>query len=356
MEINMAVLLHLTDMQGDFGATNGGLFVPGGDGVATRINTFLDALEPGMVDASVVTFDTHFWFSYFSSPECIPFPAIHCENGKEGWDLVIDTEKLSGKTDVYYGAKETFDFWQDKATNNVDVRGIPTMTSNMAYMQFQSMMNDKGAQFLSPDVDRDTFGKAVGHDFDATLAPFGGKVTVYSYPQELEGKVREGFYVANDNGDVTVYALVNETQARLYNNIGQMTSDAECTQLRGTRDQIFNAQNLDGHVVAMTGLASNFCVFDAMLGYLERGAHVVVLEDLMAGIPNGVEAQQGILDATGVDRTATGDINDVLKTSHFADFVAKGKVTVMDSDDFLTYLHEKKVAANLTQSGPAPKR
>lgn len=74
--------------------------------------------------------------------------------------------------------------------------------------------------------------------------------------------------------------------------------------------------------VVICGVASDFCVMDAMKGYLERGIKLVVLTDLTRGI--------------GADpsRSATGDINDVC-ARNFAAYEKSGLLTRMTSDEFL---------------------
>ncbi len=330
----MAVILHVTDMQGDFGAQDGVLYVPGGTDVTRKINDFMDALPSNAVDVAVFTYDTHPWFSYFSSPECLPFPAIHCEQDKKGWQLVVDAGKMTSKAQVVYAPKETFDVWQDKATSNVDVKTRGTIGSNMSYMQFLQDLQNKGATFVDRAADRATFGKAVDWDFDKDGA-FTGKVTVWPYEAQFAGKIKEGFYVVDGENGKEVVAIANENLVKVYNNVGKITTDAACFDGRMARDSFLSDDYLAGCTVIMTGLASNFCVHDALKGYLERGAKVVVIEDLVAGIPNGVDAQKAIEGLTGVDRTATGDIRDVLKTRHFENYVITGQVELTSAADFL---------------------
>lgn len=335
----MATILHVTDMQEDFGAKNGKLFVPEGDVVAQGINDFMDQVRD--IDVTMVTFDSHFWFSYYSSPECLAFPEIHCEQDQSGWELVVDPSKMEGKSNVSYAPKETFNFWEDKATTNVEVKEHGVISSPLGYAFFEKAMQDKGATFVERGVSRDDFGQAVGHDFDASGAPFTGKVTVYPFDADKAGyKIKEGFYITEGENGKEVTVVADKKLVDVYNNIGQITRDAECLDVISSRDYEFEVnddtkQDWDNLTVIMTGLASNFCVFDAMEGYLKRGASVVVIEDLMRGIPNGAEGQEFLLNATGVDRTATGDIKDVLKTKHFADYVAAGKVVVVKAADFL---------------------
>ena len=85
----------------------------------------------------------------------------------------------------------------------------------------------------------------------------------------------------------------------------------------------------------MIGVASNFCVADAMIGYLEKGAQVTVLKDLVKGIPLGSEARAEILEATGIDRTENGTIEEVVQTERFKPFLESGQLRLETANDFL---------------------
>lgn len=331
----MPTILHVTDMQYDFGDENGVLAVPGGADVARRLNDFFDALPAGVFNKAIFTYDTHPWFSYYSSPETIPFPAIHCEQGQKGWELVVDPLKLEGKTGVLFAPKETFDFWSDKATDNIDIYSHMGPSSVMGHAFFQKKHLDAGYTFLSRSASRDEFGAAVGHDFDLVGAAYTGKIKVYGC-NAAKGKGQEGFYIKHDvNGQVDIIALADQRLIDVYNNVGRLTTDKECLQGRFMRDSL--PKDMSDYKIVMTGLATNFCVFDAMRGYLERGAKVYALEDLMAGIPNGPDGQKALFDVTGVDRTASGDIRDVMQTKHFKQYTDSKQLVVMKASDFLVF-------------------
>lgn len=339
----MPTILHVTDMQGDFGAKDGVLFVPEGDKVATAIDKFMDEMPAGVIDTTIFTYDTHPWFSYFSSDECMPFPAIHCEQGKEGWELVVDPSKMNGKSEVVYAPKETFDYWGGKATNNITIKRNAGPSSAMGHAFFQKTMQDEGYKFLSRDAKIEDFAAATGHDF--ANGAFQGQVTVLPYDSS-KGKGQEGYYIRDNAGETEIVALADETLVEVYENIGTMTADKECLSPMFDRSNI--SKDLKDTKVVMVGLATNFCVFDAMLGYLQRGAKVFAVEDLMSGIPNGVEAQQFLKDATGVDRTASGTLADVMKTEHFKKFVDNGQLVAVSSKDFLDFAKAVKTAPKAT--------
>lgn len=345
----MAILFHVTDMQEDF--VRRALAVPGGEDVASRINQFMDDLPAGVIDQTVFTYDTHPWFSYFSSPECLPFPAIHCEQGRIGWELAIDPSKMDGKSkEIFYAPKETFDFWQDKATTNIVIKDNAAPNSAMGHAFFQQKMQDDGYEFLSRDADRDAFAATVGHDFDAA-GQYTGQITVLPYDAS-KGKGQEGYYIRKSDEGTEIVALADQKLVDVYNNIGTLTNDKECFEPEFKRDEA--SQDLKGTKVVMTGLATNFCVFDAMLGYLERGAKVFAIEDLMSGIPNGPEGRQALIDLTGVDRTETGDIRDVFETEHFKKYVESGQLILTGSDDFLVFAQAMVNKQPITRRFPKP--
>jgi nicotinamidase-related amidase len=146
--------------------------------------------------------------------------------------------------------------------------------------------------------------------------------------------------------------FTDETRKAAYRNLFHMTDDPQCLDEGQPRDKFMDENDVGPDTeVVLAGVASNFCDADAMLGYLKRGCTVTVLEDLVRGIAWGPDAQAAELARSGVDRTATGDICDVLKTSLFAPYVAAGKLRLENSADFLRRADLELAAA--TQP-PAP--
>ena len=86
-------------------------------------------------------------------------------------------------------------------------------------------------------------------------------------------------------------------------------------------------------------MASDYCVHDAMLGYLKRGCRVTVLSDLVQGIGTDVPG-----------RAATGQIEDVLKLPVFAPYVASGKLRLSSSDDYLKSLRQDRKNDNKNEN------
>ena len=91
-----------------------------------------------------------------------------------------------------------------------------------------------------------------------------------------------------------------------------------------------------GSEVVMMGVASDYCVHDAMEGYLKRGAKVIVLSDLVKGIGTDVPG-----------RALSGTIEDVVKLDVFKPYVEKGQLVVMTSDEFKAEM--RKEVKNVTR-------
>ncbi len=154
---------------------------------------------------------------------------------------------------------------------------------------------------------------------------------------------------ANPIGKEKTVPFKNADEQAAYANLHKVTTDPSCLKPGIPRDEFLKNVGL-GTEVVLIGVASNFCDFDAMLGYLERGATVTVLEDLVRGIPHGPDAQKFLLDLTGFDRTATGEMSDVLKTAHFKKYVDSGQLRLETSASFLQRAQRPNAAP--TPSGP----
>lgn len=99
-----------------------------------------------------------------------------------------------------------------------------------------------------------------------------------------------------------------------------------------SRERFLKYMNIgEGTEVFVMGVASDYCVHDAILGYLKRGCNVTVMQDLVQGIGTDVPG-----------RAATGKIEDVLKLPVFAPYVAAGKLSLSTSDQVLKILEQDK--------------
>lgn len=130
----------------------------------------------------------------------------------------------------------------------------------------------------------------------------------------------------NPLSDVTKLTFANNTERRAYNNLYHITSDRQAVKGGMLRDEFMKALRLGAQDVEVTliGVASDFCVHDAILGYLERGARVNVVEDLVTGIGTPVPG-----------RAPSGHISDVLKLPPFRPYVESGKVRLVKAQDVL---------------------
>lgn len=120
--------------------------------------------------------------------------------------------------------------------------------------------------------------------------------------------------------------FANRTEAQAYGNLYHITSDRQAVRGGMLRDEFMKALKLGKEDIEVTliGVASDFCVHDAILGYLKKGARVNVVEDLVTGIGTPVPG-----------RAASGHISDVLKLPPFRSYVESGKVRLVQSQDVL---------------------
>jgi len=116
---------------------------------------------------------------------------------------------------------------------------------------------------------------------------------------------------------------LSHDEQEAYSNLRRLTIDRNALKAGLRLKCIFDALPKGRDVeVTMIGVASDFCVHDAMLGYLQRGATVKVVSDLVKGIGSVVPG-----------RAASGRIEDVLKLPVFAPYVASGKLRLIRSSD-----------------------
>lgn len=144
----------------------------------------------------------------------------------------------------------------------------------------------------------------------------------------------------------------SDEEKRAYQNLYQVTEDPACLEAGVHRDEFLSQVGSETEVV-LIGVASNFCDADAMFGYLERGATVTVLNDLVKGIPLGPEGRTGLLEIEGIDRTEGGTIEEVLTTDRFAPYVASGKLRLETSADFLKRVQPSSPKPSGFEGGPA---
>lgn len=126
----------------------------------------------------------------------------------------------------------------------------------------------------------------------------------------------------------------SEEERRVYANLHHISDDPTCLKPGVHRDTCLRDVGSSTHVV-MIGVASNFCVYDAMRGYLQRGAQVTVLEDCVAGIPLDEQTRQSLINETGCDRTSTGNIRDVVRTPRFASYYDSGQLVLSRAEDYV---------------------
>lgn len=127
----------------------------------------------------------------------------------------------------------------------------------------------------------------------------------------------------NPLSDAAKLKFANATEEKAYANLYHVGTDRQAVAPGVLRGEFMRAMG-DDVEVTLIGVASDFCVHDAILGYLERGATVNVVEDLVTGIGTPVPG-----------RAASGHIRDVLQLPPFAPYVAQGKVRLVTAKDVL---------------------
>jgi nicotinamidase-related amidase len=121
----------------------------------------------------------------------------------------------------------------------------------------------------------------------------------------------------------------NDNEAKAYANLFHVTDDPKAIQRGVQRDEFFRAMGLasgEDFFVTMLGVASDICVHDAALGYLQHGAQVRIIEDLVTGIGTPVQG-----------RAYSGHINDVLALPVFSSYVKSQQLTLISARQ----VHEK---------------
>jgi len=108
-----------------------------------------------------------------------------------------------------------------------------------------------------------------------------------------------------------------------YKNLYHITDDKACLTPGVSRDDFLKDLG-EGDEAVIIGVASDFCVHDAILGYLEKGVKVTVLADLVKGIGTPVPG-----------RAPSGDIYDVVNLPVFKQYLDSGQLVIKDSAEFL---------------------
>lgn len=122
----------------------------------------------------------------------------------------------------------------------------------------------------------------------------------------------------------------DEKEIKAYENLRQATQDPKLTVPGLARDVFLG--DLTQTEICIMGVASDYCVHDAILGLLKRGATVVVMKDLVRGIGTPVKG-----------RAATGKIEDVIALPIFKDYVNNGQLRLSDSKAYERTLNNERL-------------
>lgn len=123
-------------------------------------------------------------------------------------------------------------------------------------------------------------------------------------------------------------------EKKAYANLRKVTRDPKCID-KGVDRDVFLNQVSSNTEVCVTGVASDYCVHDAILGLLKKGAKVVVLSDLVRGIGTEVDG-----------RAPSGKIEDVVALPVFETYRKSGQICVTTSKAYVAEI----------QQAPKPKR
>jgi nicotinamidase/pyrazinamidase len=123
----------------------------------------------------------------------------------------------------------------------------------------------------------------------------------------------------NPISDRQSLSFSNADEEAAYDNLFKVSADPFCRTSGIERDAFFAKYgNFENFEVTMIGVASDFCVHDAALGYLNRGSKVNILDDLVVGIGTEVPG-----------RARSGKMEDVLQLPDFKDFYADKKARLI---------------------------
>jgi hypothetical protein len=324
-------LLHITDLQKGFAFKKPGeLYVSEGENTVPIAHEILDEAPSGFFPLTIDTYDTHPWFSYYSSMECTngQFPLIHCGYRTEGWELAFDPSRIWDRSLVLFMPKNVFDVWSNAATPNVEASNRLVEDPHELQRVIAPFKSASGL-FLPSTCLRDEFYEAVHWNSENGQKPFNGKIIVQGVDYNLLEKSQEGFYIVNPGTPrMTVMALTTREQVLAFRNNFHGTTDPMALKPGTPRDFIMLQNHVGPEtVVYLLGLASNFCVDDAILGYLELGCEVRVIEEGVRGIP--LPEEVGRL----LGRAHTGNIRDVVRLDKYRDYAAAGKLKIVGMDD-----------------------
>lgn len=123
--------------------------------------------------------------------------------------------------------------------------------------------------------------------------------------------------------DISKIEFSGEAERKTYLNLFNVTPEFNDVRPGTPRDAWLAQQQIDKSTpVVILGVASDFCVKQAIAGYLEKGHQVVVLTDLVSGIGGDVS------------EVKSGNIHDVA-TQLFADACRSGQLVHTTSQKFL---------------------
>lgn len=310
-------ILHCVDMQEGFmNPLREELYVPNSDSIIEDINMFF--LRIGQtnkpVDHAIFTLDTHFWFEYNKSPEAEIFPDIHCEYGTQAWALSVRPDYL-GPVPLWFVNKNEFDFWgQNKLTDQIRISDLALHQYPLSDVEpvFKELGLDHGGIKPIAEITSKTSAKEL-------KKYLGDDGELFVVPIHQDSKM-QGSFVYEQKGKRKALAFVHAPIVQAYKELFYLQHRTDDFEEIVFRDDFF--QNIGSETeIVMAGVASDFCVKHALIGYLEKGCQVVVMSDLVRGVATPIE--------------------EVVRSPELLSYFENGQLVLQSSEDYLGISKEK---------------
>ena len=151
------------------------------------------------------------------------------------------------------------------------------------------------------------------------------------------------FDMWGDRPDMEAPEFDDAAKTTAYKNLFNMVALNGDEKPRPRADFMADKNIGPGTEVIMMGVASDYCVHDAMLGYLQRGCQVTVISDLVRGIGTDVPG-----------RAPGGQINNVLELAQFKPYVEKGLLRTVNSENLLKDLKKEEKNEQKSKNSRCP--
>ncbi len=180
-------ILNVIDMQNSFLQKDGKLNIKEADKLIHKSELFFSYINKNYFEAVLFTQDTHFENEYKSSDEAKIFP-FHCDYKSKEWELALNTEILSQKTQVYKIHKNKFNMWDNEIDKNNSL-GLD-FKNYTAYKNLYKVMN------LKEDVIWETVDDFLSSWSDKKVEIYiMGVASDFCVKYAIDGYIERGFSV-----------------------------------------------------------------------------------------------------------------------------------------------------------------